>query len=393
MRIALDAMGGDFAPEPNVEGALSAVGQNPDLEIVLVGDRPLLEQCLDRAGYSGRALQVIASDGVAGMDEKPTEALLKKPNCSIAVCWKLMAGKEVDAVVSAGSTGAVVAAGLRTRLFLKGVKRPGIAVTLPTLRGQAVLLDVGANPAARPEHLYQYGVMGAIYAREVLGTSEPRVGLMNIGSEDGKGNELVRETHALLIKGPNRDQYIGNVEGRGLYQGEADVLVCEGFVGNVVLKVSEGMAEMMLRKVAKDVMEKLDSERHLAGQAFHDIGKRYSYHESGGRWHLHDLSRVEQRPLDFQRAAGRGGLQGSSDQSSNRRGTGGEPGTELRPADRRCEPGPGSRRVDVRPANRLRPANRRVSTDRRERFSGISLVKNPPDRLSGRMTHQETRNQ
>jgi glycerol-3-phosphate acyltransferase PlsX len=282
MRIALDAMGGDFAPGPNVEGALSAVAEHPDLEIVLVGEQPLLEQSLEQAGYSGSAIKIVASEGVAGMDEKPTEALLKRPRCSIAVCWKLMAAKEVDAVVSAGSTGAVVAAGLRTRLFLKGVKRPAIAVTLPTLQGQSVLLDVGANPAARPEHLHQYAMMGAIYAREVLRVAEPRVGLMNIGSEDGKGNELVRETHALVSKGPIRDRYIGNIEGRGLYQGEADVLVCEGFVGNVVLKVSEGMAEMMLRKVAQDMLEELDQERQLAGQVFQKLGKRYSYHESGG---------------------------------------------------------------------------------------------------------------
>ncbi len=282
MRIALDAMGGDFAPDPNVEGAIAAVAENPDLQILLVGDQELLEGKLAGAGYSGKAITVLASEGVAGMDEKPTEALLKKPRCSIAVCWKLMAGKEVDAVVSAGSTGAVVAAGLRTRLFLKGVKRPGIAVTLPTLKGQSVLLDVGANPAGRAEHLFQYAVMGAVYAREVLGVESPRVGLMNIGSEDGKGNELVRETHALIVKSSLRDRYIGNVEGRGLYQGEADVLVCEGFVGNVVLKVSEGMADMMLRKLTHEVTEYLQQEKRLAREAFQAIAKKYSYHESGG---------------------------------------------------------------------------------------------------------------
>lgn len=282
MRIALDAMGGDFAAEPNVEGAIAAVAADPDLEIALVGDVPTLERELVKRGHNGRGLKVIAAEGVAGMDEKPTEALLKKPNCSIAVCWKLMAGKEVDAVVSAGSTGAVVAAGLRTRLFLKGVKRPGIAVTLPTLKGHAVLLDVGANPAAKPEHLLQYGVMGSVYAREMLGVQNPSIGLMNIGSEDGKGNELVRDTHTLLSDSSLKDHYRGNVEGRGLYQGEADVLVCEGFVGNVVLKVSEGMAEMMLRKVATEVLERLTHERPTAHAAFQDIGRKYSYHESGG---------------------------------------------------------------------------------------------------------------
>src|SRR5205085_11091397 len=131
-------------------------------------------------------------------------------------------------------------------------------------------------------HLHQYATMGAIYAREVLGTEQPRVGLMNIGSEDGKGNELVRETHALLTRIPVRDQYIGNVEGRGLYQGEADVLVCEGFVGNVVLKVSEGMADMMLRRLAHEVTDCLTHEKDVAGAAFQAIAKRYSHHESGG---------------------------------------------------------------------------------------------------------------
>jgi glycerol-3-phosphate acyltransferase PlsX len=216
------------------------------------------------------------------MEEKPTDALRKKPNCSLVVCWKLMASKEVDAVVSAGNTGAVVAAGLRTRLFLKNVKRPGIAVALPTAKGRSVLMDVGANPAARPEHLYQYGVMGTIYARDVLGIDDPRVGLMNIGSEDGKGNDLYRETHQLLSKSLLKDRYIGNVEGRGLYQGEADVLVCEGFVGNVVLKVSEGMADFMMRSVSAEVLSHLGSERETAGKAFKEIGRRYQYSETGG---------------------------------------------------------------------------------------------------------------
>jgi glycerol-3-phosphate acyltransferase PlsX len=282
MRIALDAMGGDFAPEPNVDGAIAALAANPNLEVLLVGDPSQLESLLEKRGLSENRLRVVAADGVAGMDEKPTEALLKKPNCSIAICWKLMAGKEVDAVVSAGSTGAVVAAGLRTRLFLKGVKRPGIAVVLPTASGRAVLLDVGANPAARPEHLFQYAVMGSIYAREVLGIESPKVGLMNIGSEDGKGIDLVRDTHTILDSSPHGLNFIGNVEGRDLYQGSVDVIVCEGFVGNVVLKVSEGMADMMLRKISHEVVQQLAGEKHVAAQAFHDIGRRYSYHESGG---------------------------------------------------------------------------------------------------------------
>ena len=282
MRIALDAMGGDFGPGPNLEGTEAALKANPRLEIVLVGDPAEIEKGLADRDIDRARIRIVASEGVAGMDEKPVEALMKKPNCSIAVCWKLMASKDVDAVVSAGSTGAVVGAGLRTKLFLKGVKRPGIAVVLPTLGGPCVLLDVGANPDARADHLQQYAVMGGIYARSVLSIESPSIGLMNIGSEAGKGNEVVKETHNLLSKGQLRDRYFGNVEGRDLYQGQTDVVVCEGFVGNVVLKASEGMVEMMMRKVSQHVVSVLDQEKHLAKQAFSEVHKQFSYHESGG---------------------------------------------------------------------------------------------------------------
>ena len=282
MRIALDAMGGDYAPGPNVEGAIAALKEFNDLELVLVGDLPTLEPLVAEAGSVAERLKLHPSDGVVGMDEKPIDALRKKPNCSIAVCWQLMASRAVDAVVSAGHTGAMVAAGLRTRLFLNGVKRPGIAVQMPTLKGKTVLMDVGANPAARPEHLLQYGVMGSIYAREVLGIKNPTVGLMNIGSEDGKGTDILRETQALFDNCTFQDRYVGNVEGRDLYHGAADVVICEGFVGNVLLKAAEGMADMFLRTISHEIFATLQSEKHLAEQAFKNLDKRYQYHEAGG---------------------------------------------------------------------------------------------------------------
>lgn len=282
IRIALDAMGGDVIPGPNVEGAIAAVREFPEIEVLLVGDVPQLEPLVAAADVDRSRLRLHQSEGWIEMTEKPTEALRKKPNCSMAVCWQLMAAKEVDAVVSAGHTGAMVAAGLRTRLFLPGVKRPGIAVPMPTLKGRAVLMDVGANPAARPEHLLQYGVMGSIYAREILGVATPKVGLMNIGSEDGKGNDLVRDSHLLLDKSAIRDRYIGNVEGRDLYHGTADVVICEGFVGNVLLKAAEGMADMLLRTIQQELAAVLQTEKHLAKQAFANLDKRYQYHESGG---------------------------------------------------------------------------------------------------------------
>lgn len=282
MRIALDAMGGDFAPKPNIDGAVAALQADPALDIVLVGPQDQIEAELEASGYSGGRLSVAHASQVVGMEEKPTEAMRQKPDSSISVCWKLMAAREVDAVVSAGNTGAVVASGLKTRLFLKSVKRPGIAVTLPTTAGHAVLMDVGANPSARPSHLYQYAIMGEIYAREVLGVETPKIGLINIGSEDAKGNDLYRETFQLLNESPLKHSFVGNVEGRGLYQGEADVLICEGFVGNVVLKVSEGMADFLMQAASKQVLGSLDAERGQAKQAFQDLGKKFRYHEIGG---------------------------------------------------------------------------------------------------------------
>lgn len=282
MRIALDAMGGDFGPEPNIVGALDALRLIPELRVLLVGDAPRLEQMLADAGNSSSSIQVVPAESWITMEEKAAEAVRKKPNNSLNICWKLMADKEVDAVVSAGHTGAVVAAGLRTKLFLPGVKRPGIAVVLPTLTGATVLMDVGANPQARSEHLYQYGVMGTIFSREILGVAKPRVGLMNIGSEDGKGTDLVREAHAYLAASHLQDQYIGNVEGRGIYYGDADVIICEGFVGNVVLKASEAMADMLMRTASKHVLSKLSTERDVAANAFHSLSQQFAYSESGG---------------------------------------------------------------------------------------------------------------
>ena len=282
MRIALDAMGGDFGPQPNIDGAIAALRENPDLQVTLVGDPVALGSLLANVGFQDSRLSIRPSEGWVEMCEKPVEALRKKPNCSIIVCWQLMATQAVDAVVSAGHTGAVVAAGLRTRLFLKGVKRPGIAVALPTTKGKTVLMDVGANPGARPEHLVQYGTMGSIYAREMLGIERPTVGLMNIGSEDGKGTDDVRDSLALFSKSPFRDRFVGNVEGRDLYQGGADVVICEGFVGNVLLKAAEGMVDMLMKTVSAEVLLALDQEKSRAVEAFGKLGKRFEYHEAGG---------------------------------------------------------------------------------------------------------------
>ena len=282
MRIALDAMGGDFGVQPNFDGAITALKEDPELQVTLVGDASSLESLVSNSGFGPDRLVLKPADGWVEMSEKPVEALRKKPNCSIIVCWQMMATQQVDAVVSAGHTGAVVAAGLRTRLFLKGVKRPGIAVALPTTKGKTVLMDVGANPGARPEHLVQYGTMGSIYAREMLGIERPTVGIMNIGSEDGKGTDDLRESLALFAKSSFRDRFIGNVEGRDLYTGGADVVICEGFVGNVLLKAAEGMVDMLMKSVSAEVLGALDKEKPQAIEAFRNLGKMFEYHEAGG---------------------------------------------------------------------------------------------------------------
>ena len=282
MRIALDAMGGDFGVQPNFDGAITALKEDPELQVTLVGDASSLESLVSNSGFGPDRLVLKPADGWVEMSEKPVEALRKKPNCSIIVCWQMMATQQVDAVVSAGHTGAVVAAGLRTRLFLKGVKRPGIAVALPTTKGKTVLMDVGANPGARPEHLVQYGTMGSIYAREMLGIERPTVGIMNIGSEDGKGTDDLRESLALFAKSSFRDRFIGNVEGRDLYTGGADVVICEGFVGNVLLKAAEGMVDMLMKSVSAEVLGALDKEKPQAIEAFRNLGKKFEYHEAGG---------------------------------------------------------------------------------------------------------------
>lgn len=206
MLIALDAMGGDLAPGPIVAGAVQAVAADPNLRVVLVGDQAQIEPCLAGADAAVRdRLDLFHCAQAIGMEEAPVLALRKKPDNSISRCWELLASRKVDAIVSAGNTGAMVAGGLRLRLFLPNVRRPGIAAVMPTLRGPCVMLDVGANISPKPEHLFQYGVMGGIFARHILKREQPKIGLMNVGSEEQKGNDLARDTHALFNASPLRD--------------------------------------------------------------------------------------------------------------------------------------------------------------------------------------------
>jgi glycerol-3-phosphate acyltransferase PlsX len=214
------------------------------------------------------------------MDEKPVVALRTKPDSSIKRCWELLAGKKVNGIVSAGNTGAMVAGGHFAKCVLPGIHRPGIATVLPTEKGPCVVIDVGANSDAKPEHLFQYGVMGAAYAKYILKINDPQIGLMNVGEEEGKGNSVAKDTHALLSTlGP---RFKGNVEGRDVPQGKTQVVVCDGFVGNILLKYSEGVFSFLMKTVQAEVLSNLGADREKVMGAWKALAMKYDYATYGG---------------------------------------------------------------------------------------------------------------
>jgi glycerol-3-phosphate acyltransferase PlsX len=245
-RIAIDAMGGDKAPAVVVRGTYQSASKHPDWTHILVGPEAVVRRELEPCGPPLNNVRVVNADEVIGMDEHPVEALRSKKRSTLAVAVGLVKQGEADAVISAGNTGALVAAATLGLRLLPGVKRAGILTTVPTLRGRIVLMDVGANVDPKPMHLMQYAVMGDKFYRSVIGTSkEVKVGLISVGSEEGKGNALAKETHALLTQADV--DFKGNVEGHEIYEGECEVVVCDGHVGNIVLKMSEGLAEILMK--------------------------------------------------------------------------------------------------------------------------------------------------
>lgn len=280
MDIALDAMGGDHAPGPIVAGALKALEVDPELKVTLVGEESAI-----RAQIGSKVPEratIFHCTQVIGMDESPAAGFRRKPDNSIARCWQLLAQGKVGGIVSAGNTGAMVAGGLFSRRFLKHIDRPAIATVMPTLKGPSIMLDVGANVNPKAEQLFHYGVMGEIYARLMLNKPKPTIGLMNVGSEEGKGNDLVKQTQTLFNNSPLRANYLGNIEGRDIHQGVADVIVTDGFVGNVVLKVCEGLFDFLIKMVAQELDQTLVLEKDLARKALHTLVSRYDYSAFGG---------------------------------------------------------------------------------------------------------------
>jgi len=241
--VALDAMGGDNAPEAIVEGAVQALEVMDDLKIVLVGNEEVVKDELAKWKYDERVLDLRHADQVINMDESPSSAVRKKRKSSVHVGMRMVGEGQVDAFISAGNTGAVMAAATLILRNLEGIDRAAIAITLPTQKGHTVLLDAGANVVCKATHLYQFGIMGSIYAQYVLGDKLPRVGLLAIGEENIKGNETTREALEMLTR--SSINFVGNTEAKLLYRGVADVVVCDGFTGNITLKISESMAEMV----------------------------------------------------------------------------------------------------------------------------------------------------
>jgi glycerol-3-phosphate acyltransferase PlsX len=282
IRIAVDAMGGDHAPANVVDGAVAAA-RHLDVHLALVGPTPTVEAALDsHSDWRSLGIEVVEAPEVIGMADSPAAALRRKPRASIRVAADLVASRQAAALFSAGSTGATVMAAHSAFGMVAGVDRPALATMIPTRRSRTLLLDAGANAECRPQHLLQFGVMGGVYARLALGIDRPRIGLLSIGEEATKGNDLTREAHRLLKAAPIH--FIGNVEGRDVYSGLADVIVCDGFTGNVALKISEGLVETVEALLGDELQGTFSSQVGylLSRRAFRRFRKRVDYSEYGG---------------------------------------------------------------------------------------------------------------
>ena len=258
-RVALDAMGGDNAPVEMVKGAVDAVNKEQNVTVLLVGIEEIVREELGKYSYDKERIQVVGATEVIETAEPPVNAIRKKKDSSIVVGMKLVKKGEADAFVSAGSSGAILVGGQTLVGRIKGIERPPLAPLIPTAKGVSLLIDCGANVDARPSHLVQFAKIGSIYMENVMGVKNPRVGLVNIGAEEEKGNALVKETFPLL-KECKELNFIGSVEARDIPQGVCDVIVCEAFVGNVILKLYEGVGATLISKVKQGMMTSLRSK-------------------------------------------------------------------------------------------------------------------------------------
>ncbi|MDX1644845.1 MAG: phosphate acyltransferase PlsX, partial [Thermoanaerobaculia bacterium] len=282
MHIAVDAMGGDHAPGAIVEGALAALGES-GVRLLLVGDLAAVETELSRHGGGSERVEIVEAEEVVGMDEAAVTPIRRKRRSSIRICAELVRDGRAQALVSAGNTGATMACAKMVIGTISGVDRPALAAVVPNRSGRrTVLLDVGANIGSNSSQLREFAVMGHFYAQEILGTAAPRVGLMSYGEEEEKGTDLTREVFRILERtGLN---FIGNVEGRAVFDGSADVIVCDGFIGNAILKASESIAELVSSMLREELERTILSRAGylLARGAFRNLARRTDYAETGG---------------------------------------------------------------------------------------------------------------
>jgi phosphate acyltransferase len=285
MRIVIDAMGGDNAPGVNVEGAVTAA-RDYGIQAILVGDEALIRQELAKYNVSDLPVSVVHSSQVIAMDESPAQACRQKPDSSIMVATRLVKEHQADGLVSAGNSGAVMTAALMLLGRLTGVSRPAIASLIPTIKGATIVIDVGANMDCKPQNLLQFAIMGEVFIKYLYAKASPTVGLLNIGEEEGKGNELTQATFELLKK--SNLNFIGNVEGRNITTGKVDVVVCDGFVGNVVLKLAEGLAftiiDIFKKEISRNFINKILLMTGLVAikRPLKNIRKKVDYAEYGG---------------------------------------------------------------------------------------------------------------
>ncbi len=281
IKIAVDGMGSDNSPSSEIEGSIQAAREY-GVTVLLVGKESLLVPALKEAGGDGLPIEIRNATQVIAMGESPSTALRRKKDSSVRIAAELVRVKSASGLVSAGNTGAVMAISKVVFGAIPGVDRPALAAILPTLAGHAVLLDVGANVACKPQHLMQFAVMGHLFSKKIIGIASPRVGLMSVGEEESKGNELTKEVHKALKK--LQLNFIGNVEGRDIFNGRADVIVCDGFTGNVALKTSEGLIEAAVKLLKEELSRNLQVKLGalLSQQSFKRLKKRLDYSEYGG---------------------------------------------------------------------------------------------------------------
>ncbi len=281
MKIVVDAMGGDHAPQAVIAGVVEAINEF-DIKIVLVGRKSEIESELKKYRYSPERIEIVHTDEIVGMDEPATNVLRKKRNSSISVGVNFLKDPQYHAFISAGNTGAVVAASTINLGMIPGVERPAIGLTIPTLKGFSFLIDVGANTDPKPQHLLHNAQMAAVYVREVLDRPNPTVGLLNIGEESTKGTDFVKEIHKLMSE--KVKNFIGNTEANEVFTGKADCIICDGFVGNIVLKISEGLMEsagtLMNREIKKSFIAIFGA--FLVKSKLMNVKKQVDYSEYGG---------------------------------------------------------------------------------------------------------------